>query len=650
MEETGFRGIWASGLSISAALGVRDSNEASWTQVLEVIEFMSESTSIPILLDGDTGFGNFNNARRLIRKLESRNIAGVCLEDKLFPKTNSFIDGERQPLADIDEFCGKIKACKDTQQDPDFSVVARLEAFITGHGLDEALRRATAYHEAGADAILCHSKRNDDSDIRAFMEEWGDRCPVVIVPTKYWQVPTQDFEDIGVSTVIWANHNMRAVVKAIQETTQQIYDDKSLATIEKEERVVPVSEVFRLQNTTELKTAEAMYSSYRPMTEIVRDFLPPDVFVKQLASRGTTFFTGVPDSLLKDMCAFITDNVPKENHIIHANEGTALATAAGHYLGSGDIPVVYFQNSGLGNTVNPLLSLMSPKVYSIPALLLIGWRGEPGRKDEPQHKVQGALTPEMLKTMNIPFAVLPDYEEGAEEVLDMAYKSMRSRNGPFALLVKKRTFDKHTLETETSPFPYTTKMLHREDVLERLADYFDDASIVTTTGFTSREMFELRVRHDEQPGRDFLTVGSMGHGSSIALGVAVANPNKDVLCVDGDGAAIMHMGSFVTNGTSGAKNLKHVLINNGIHDSVGGQPTGAGDVDFPSIARACGYKNAACVTDEDDLNDAIEALKSSNDGPGFLEIKTLPGARADLGRPTTTPIQNKSAFMKHARR
>ena len=305
MEETGFKGIWASGLSISAALGVRDSNEASWTQVLEVLEFMSESTNIPILLDGDTGYGNFNNARRLIQKLESRGVAGVCLEDKLFPKTNSFIDGELQPLADIEEFCGKIRACKDTQVDPDFNVVARLESFITGHGLEDALTRAHAYRDAGADAILCHSKKNNDSDIRAFMKEWGDKAPVIIVPTKYWEVPTQEFQDMGVSTIIWANHNMRAVVKTLQDTTQQIFKDQNLRALEEEKRVVPVSEVFRLQNTTELKTAEAMYQSYRPMTEIVRDFLPPGNFVQMLQNRGTNFFTGVPDSLLKDVCAYV---------------------------------------------------------------------------------------------------------------------------------------------------------------------------------------------------------------------------------------------------------------------------------------------------------------------------------------------------------
>ncbi len=257
VEEAGFAGIWGSGLSISAALGVRDNNEASWTQVLDVLEFMSDAAKIPILLDGDTGYGNFNNMRRLVRKLEQREVAGVCIEDKLFPKTNSFIGGENQPLADMDEFCGKIKAAKDTQSDEDFMVVARLEAFIAGWGLDEALRRAEAYHKAGADAILCHSKKADSTDIDAFMQEWGNRGPVIIVPTKYYSVPTAHFQDIGVSMIIWANHNIRSSVKVMQETTKRIFDDRSLINVES--KIASVSEVFRLQGADELKEAEKRY-------------------------------------------------------------------------------------------------------------------------------------------------------------------------------------------------------------------------------------------------------------------------------------------------------------------------------------------------------------------------------------------------------
>ena len=257
VENTGFKGIWASGLSISAALGVRDNNEASWTQVLEVVEFMSDATNIPILLDGDTGYGNFNNMRRLVNKLEQRGIAGVCIEDKLFPKTNSFINGEAQPLADIEEFCGKIKAAKDAATDPDFVVVARVEAFIAGWGLEEALKRAEAYRLAGADAILMHSKRADATEIQAFMEAWDNRHPVIIVPTKYYSTPSTHFADWGVNLVIWANHNVRAAITAMEETTRRIYEDQSLINVEG--KVATVSHIFELQGADELKAAEKKY-------------------------------------------------------------------------------------------------------------------------------------------------------------------------------------------------------------------------------------------------------------------------------------------------------------------------------------------------------------------------------------------------------
>jgi phosphoenolpyruvate phosphomutase len=257
VEEAGFKGIWGSGLSISASLGVRDNNEASWTQVLEVVEFMSDVTTIPIMLDGDTGYGNFNNVRRLVTKLEQRGIAAVCIEDKLFPKTNSFIYGEHQPLASIEEFSGKIKAAKDTQQDPDFCVVARVEALIAGWGLGEALRRAEAYRRAGADAILMHSKLSTPDQILAFMAEWKDTCPVVIVPTMYYQTPVQVFEAAGVSMVIWANHMLRSSIKAMQQTAAVLAAERSLAKIEP--AIVPVKEVFRLQNAAELKEAEKSY-------------------------------------------------------------------------------------------------------------------------------------------------------------------------------------------------------------------------------------------------------------------------------------------------------------------------------------------------------------------------------------------------------
>jgi phosphoenolpyruvate phosphomutase len=257
VEETGFKGIWASGLSLSASMGVRDNNEASWTQVLDVLEFMSDATTIPILLDGDTGYGNFNNVRRLVKKLEQRYIAGVCIEDKLFPKTNSYIDSTQQPLADINEFCGKIKAAKDTQLDPDFIVIARVEAFIAGWGLDEALNRAHAYKESGADAILMHSKLENSSEIESFMKEWKNRLPVIIVPTKYYKTPVEIFKAINISTVIWANHNLRASIQAMKNISNLIYKNESIQ--DAENVIVPIQEVFRIQQADEYSEAEARY-------------------------------------------------------------------------------------------------------------------------------------------------------------------------------------------------------------------------------------------------------------------------------------------------------------------------------------------------------------------------------------------------------
>ncbi|CAH9017813.1 phosphoenolpyruvate mutase [Candidatus Nitrosacidococcus sp. I8] len=264
VEEVGFKGIWASGLALSAQFGVRDNNEASWTQVVDILEFMSDTTQIPILLDGDTGYGNFNNLRRLVKKLEQREIAGVCIEDKVFPKTNSFIEGEKQPLADIDEFCGKIKAGKDSQRHPDFSIIARVEALIAGWGLSEALHRAETYHQAGADGILIHSKLSQADEILAFTKEWANRAPLIIVPTKYYSTPTEVFRTANISIVIWANHLIRAAAASMTKIAKEIHKTETLVNIE--DQIASVSEIFHLQGADELLTAEKRYC--KPSGEI----------------------------------------------------------------------------------------------------------------------------------------------------------------------------------------------------------------------------------------------------------------------------------------------------------------------------------------------------------------------------------------------
>src|ERR1700761_9202913 len=308
-REAGFRGIWGSGLSISAQFGVRDNNEASWTQVVDMLEFMADASDLPILLDGDTGYGNFNNMRRLVRKLEQRGIAGVCIEDKQFPKTNSFLNGERQPLADVAEFAGKIAAGKDTQQDPNCSIVARVEALIAGWGMDEALRRAEAYRLAGADAILIHSKLSKPDEIVTFAREGGRRSPLGIVPTRYYSTPTEVFRQAGISTVIWANHLVRSAVSAMQSVAKEIFESQTLVNVE--DRIVPVNEIFRLQDADEYTAAERIYLSNSGI---------PRAAIVLAASRGRgleALTTERPKVMLpiagKPLLRWLVDGFKKEN-------------------------------------------------------------------------------------------------------------------------------------------------------------------------------------------------------------------------------------------------------------------------------------------------------------------------------------------------
>uniref|UniRef100_T1ITA4 2-hydroxyacyl-CoA lyase 2 n=1 Tax=Strigamia maritima TaxID=126957 RepID=T1ITA4_STRMM len=380
------------------------------------------------------------------------------------------------------------------------------------------------------------------------------------------------------------------------------------------------------------------------MTELVRDFLDPADFYKAIQNIGIDFFCGVPDSLLKDFCAYVTTNVPKQKHIITSNEGSAIALASGYHLATGKCGLVYLQNSGLGNTINPLISLAQQEVYRIPMLLLIGWRGEPGKRDEPQHKVQGQVTPGLLAAMGIPFQPLPDYIEGAEQALMTARQHLSTVKAPYALLVKRQTFLPFKLKTEEQfEFP-----LNREGAVKSIVDVIHDRDVIVgTTGMLSRELFEYRVAKDQGHERDFLTVGSMGHASALALGIALNRPKRQVFCLDGDGAAIMHMGTFATIGQSKVANFKHILINNGCHDSVGGQPTDAGnhkDFSFSAIAKGCGYKACFTAITEDEVKEAVKVIRNM-EGPVFLEIKVTKGGRKDLGRPTRTPQENKADFM-----
>jgi phosphonopyruvate decarboxylase len=369
--------------------------------------------------------------------------------------------------------------------------------------------------------------------------------------------------------------------------------------------------------------------------------LAPSDYLRILRDSGVTFFTGVPDSLLKEFCACVTATLQPEDHLIAANEGACVGLAIGHHLGTGSLPLVYLQNSGLGNTVNPLLSLASPEVYGTPMLLMLGWRGEPGKKDEPQHLHQGRVMIKMLEDMDLPVVVLSNDIAEAEVQTKAAAQKARDINGPVALVVKKNTFDQYSIPKAAADFP-----MGREEAIIAAAEVLEDnAAVICTTGMPSRELFEFRALNEAGHHRDFLTVGGMGHASQIALGLALAQPTRPVYCFDGDGAALMHMGSMAIMGQSRATKLTHLVFNNGVHDSVGGQPTVGLKIDLTQIAIACGYANALCVTTKDDLQNAI-AVSRKIDGITFIEVQVRPGNRADIGRPTSTPAENKLAMMK----
>ncbi|MFC2002701.1 phosphonopyruvate decarboxylase [Chloroflexota bacterium] len=370
--------------------------------------------------------------------------------------------------------------------------------------------------------------------------------------------------------------------------------------------------------------------------------LSPKLFFELLLEREIEFFVGVPDSILKSFCAYITDHTQKGNHIICANEGAAVGLAVGYHLATKKVALVYMQNSGLGNAANPLLSLADREVYSVPVLMMIGWRGEPGYKDEPQHIKQGRVMLAMIEAMEVPYKIITGDSEAANNAVQEAIIYMKENSAPFALIVRAGAFDSYTMKDMgklSIPLP-------REDAIKLIVNSLGDEDIViSTTGTSSRELFEYREALNQGHGRDFLTVGSMGHASQIALGVARQKQYRKVVCLDGDGAAIMHMGSMAINGIQKCANFMHIILNNGAHDSVGGQPTVGFDIDFKEVARAVGYRTILAAETTEEVVQAMHVLKKSK-GPSFLEIRVNKGYRKDLGRPTIAPVENKKAFME----
>lgn len=359
---------------------------------------------------------------------------------------------------------------------------------------------------------------------------------------------------------------------------------------------------------------------------------------------GSNFYSGVPDSQLRALCDYLIDRygTDPKHHIIAANEGNAVALAAGYHLATGKIPVVYMQNSGEGNVINPVASLMNDKVYAIPCVFIVGWRGEPGVHDEPQHIYQGEVTLKLLEDMDIAhFVISKDTtdDELAEKMQE--FKRILTTGKQVAFVVRKGA-----LEFDGKVKYENGNTMTREDIIRHIVEHTGEDPIVSTTGKASRELFEIREARGEGHEKDFLTVGSMGHASSIALGIAVQKPEKKIWIIDGDGAALMHMGAMAVIGANAPKNIVHIVINNGAHETVGGMPTVASKIDLVAIAKGCGYPNAVGVDNFEDLDVELEAAKLRNE-LSLIEVKCSIGARENLGRPTTTARQNKNAFVVH---
>ena len=368
-------------------------------------------------------------------------------------------------------------------------------------------------------------------------------------------------------------------------------------------------------------------------------------FVHWLEVLGVDFYAGVPDSLLSPFCFYLADHAG-EQHIVTANEGSAVALASGYHLATGKVPLVYLQNSGQGNTINPLLSLADPDVYSIPMLMLIGWRGEPGTEDEPQHVKQGKVTLSLLDAMHIPYRILAAEPDAALQGINELVAIATTEQRPVAMLVRKSTFEPYTSKSQSSIDRPAHYDMTREQAIAAVVESLQETdAIVSTTGKISRELYEYRDQNGQSHQQDFLTVGSMGHASHIAMGIALAEPNRQVICLDGDGAMLMHMGAAAIVGSTRLPNFKHVILNNGVHDSVGGMDTAGLQVSFTEIVKACGYSEAWRVEGRDELADKITQLRSVQ-GPALLEIMVRQGARANLGRPQSTPIENKKAFTE----
>jgi len=674
-KEIGFDGMWSSSLTASVLKGKPDIEVVSPQERMDIVQDTLLATTLPMIYDADTG-GVSEVFKFTVRGLEQLGVSACIIEDKTGLKQNSLFGTERkQVLDDIDNFCEKIKAGRAARRTEHFMVIARIEALIAGVGMEEALKRGAAYTAAGADGIMIHSRNKDPSEILEFIQKYreqeGDNAkPIVVVPSSYNTIYESELKAAGVSIIIYANHMLRSSYPAMLGVAETILAngrshevDSSVMSIKKVLNLIAQDPLERKAEAERAAAERAAERAKNPGWQTPRansvevadgsaktQVNPTTMLAYLKDTLQMDFFTGVPDSCIATFCAELDVPVPAggktTQHVVAPNEGASIALATGYHLATGKVPLVYLQNSGVGNVINPVMSAAHSEVYGIPMIMLIGWRGQPGTKDEPQHRVQGRLTEQMLGTMEVRTFVLPKNDADAQAVFKEAHSTALETKRPVAILAPPKTFSGKKKVAEVNPAD--TKPTREAAIKAVVEAVGPNDAIVATTGYTSRELYELRAAAGQTHEKDFLCVGSMGHAIAIAQGIALAQPERTVWCMDGDGAALMHLGSLSTSGSMKLKNLRHVLLNNAVHDSVGGQSTSAsqegGTFDFSTIAKASGYTSVATADTVDGTAKALAAM-SGAEGPAFLEVSLALGTRGDLGRPKTTTAEAKANFM-----
>lgn len=683
-----FDGMWSSSLTASAVCGMPDIEAVDTSSRLNLVRQTMAVTTKPMIYDGDTG-GLPEIFKFTVRSLEQIGVSAIIIEDKEGLKQNSLLENSNdvQHLIPLDAFCDKIRAGRQASRSDDFMIFARMESLIAGRSVEEALERAAASVDAGASGVMIHSRKKTPDEVLEFMSRFrttpeGANTPIVVVPTSYNTITEDELHQGGASICIYANQMLRASYPAMMNVAESLLTNSR--AYEADSSLMKIKEIVSLidmngemgEDATKRKVDVALVAlgaSAKPPAEPQRRNMnglrnysaaaaedvdkpekttqvDPSRFLSYITSDlGIRFFTGVPDSCIATFCSeveqFCDDQESSATHVITANEGSSVALAIGNHLATGDVPLVYMQNSGIGNAVNPLLSAAHPEVYSIPMVLFIGWRGCPGMKDEPQHMVTGRQCRELLQSMEIGTYILPKDEDKAKDTMREAVNAAKAGDRPVAVLVEPATFT-----GKVTRHPQPTDELSREAAMSQILDIIGpDDAVVATTGFTSRELYELRESRGRSHQSDFLCVGSMGHALGIAQGIALAQPNRTVWCLDGDGAALMHLGSFSHSAPFNLTNLRHILFNNEAHESVGEQKTAASqgvrhNFSFTDVASSMGYASLSSVSSSRELNSELQKF-DGHSSPTFLEVKVNLGSRSDLGRPKHTTRDAKNAFI-----